>query len=119
MEGVYTDWPFGNHIYACVYSLPVPKSLITQCTWLSYPVVGDVAKLDYAQYTWLGYPVVGDVAKLDMLSAKQKHPGCKKSVGPIRSQVRGDQNVSYQGKLRSQNDIIFSQCIVTNMITYL
>ena len=43
MEGVYTDWPFANnnHNYACVYSLLVPKNFI-----ISYPVVGDVAKLD-------------------------------------------------------------------------
>ena len=37
---------------------------------MTYPVVGDVAKLDILYVrTWLTmiYPVVGDVAKLDML----------------------------------------------------
>ena len=48
-----------------MYSLLVPKNLI-----ISYPVVGDVAKLDMFNVTWLSYPVVGGVAKLDMLNIR-------------------------------------------------
>ena len=36
---------------------------------------------------------VHDHLGLLLLLAKQKHPGCKKSAGPIRSVVIVDQNV--------------------------